>query len=100
MNTAQLTVLLASFVFGVVFAFYSAWPRHAPLEPPEEAAEPAISWPSMLDAEARLSLVMQLGARPGAQRVAILERARREERDPRILAIVEQALTPVIGEPG
>jgi hypothetical protein len=47
-----------------------------------------------------LSIVMQLGAKPTPERIAILTRAREQERDPRILAVVEQALAPVIGEPG
>ena len=99
MTTAQLVALLASFVFGVVFAFYSAWPRRAPLAPQPEPTEPQLSWPSMLDQQTRLSIVMQLGANPTAERIAILTRAREEERDPRILALVERALAPVIGEP-
>lgn len=99
MNTAQLAALLGSFVFGTIFAFYSAWPRRAPLEPAPEPAEPVLSWPAMLDLQTRIGIAMQISARPDPGRFEILRQARAEERDPRIIAVLEQALVPVIGEP-
>jgi hypothetical protein len=90
-NTAELTALLVSFVFGVLFALVSAWPRRP--------SEPHVSWPAMLDDDARLAIAVQLTARTGDASRQILLRAQQEERDPRIRAVVDQALGPVIGEP-
>ena len=84
--------MLASFILGTLFALFAAWPRRKP-------SEPQISWPAMLDDETRLAIAVQLSARTGDARTQILLRAREEERDPRILAVVDQALGPVIGEP-
>ncbi|HZT11322.1 MAG TPA: hypothetical protein VFA29_00830 [Candidatus Baltobacteraceae bacterium] len=99
MNTAQLAALLGSFIFGLIYAFYSAWPRRQPLEPAPEPSEPVLSWPAMLDLQTRIAIAMQIGARSDPERFEILRQARAEERDPRIIAVLEQALVPVIGEP-
>ena len=98
-NTAELAALLASFVLGVVFSLVSAWPRRKPLASAADPTEPQISWPSMLDAQTRLAIAVELAARTDDARIAILRCARDEERDPRIRSVVDKALGPVIGEP-
>lgn len=99
MNTAQLAALLGSFVFGMLFTIVSAWPRRGPLTQLQRPAEPAVSWPSLLDAESRLGIALDLAGRRDPSTAAALQRAREEERDPRIRAAVEHALGPIIGEP-
>src|SRR5579871_4800823 len=99
MNTAELAALLASFVLGALFAFVSAFPRRAPAVPPAEPSEPAISWPSMLGFDARLRIALELAARAHPSDIPMLQRAVLEERDPRIRAVLDRALAPVIGEP-
>ncbi len=99
MNTAELAALLASFVFGAIFAFISAFPRKAPSARPPQASEPAITWPAMLGLDARLRIALELAARQDPADIPMLRQAVSEEQDPRIRSLLDRALAPVMGEP-